>query len=70
MPYAPEPAAGQLWRCAGRSPDEAPQLLINRVDQHPKVMAELETWSSRAQAGAATNDDLPTADPDYTPAEG
>lgn len=36
MSNALEPAAGQLWRCAGRSPDEAPQLLINRVDQHPK----------------------------------
>lgn len=29
-------AAGQLWRCAGRSADETPLLLINRVDLHPK----------------------------------
>jgi len=32
---SPDFAAGQLWRCAGRSADEAPLLLINRVDAHP-----------------------------------
>jgi len=32
----PAYAAGQLWRCAGRSPDETPTVLINQVDQHPQ----------------------------------
>ena len=32
----PDFAAGQLWQCVGRSADEAPLLLINRVDQHPR----------------------------------
>jgi len=31
----PDFAAGQLWRCTGRTPDENPTVLINRVDQHP-----------------------------------
>lgn len=34
-PQPPEFAAGQLWRCNGRSADETPLVLINRVDQHP-----------------------------------
>jgi hypothetical protein len=34
-PSRPDFAAGQLWRCIGRSADEAPLVLINRVDQHP-----------------------------------
>ncbi|WP_084596929.1 cyanophycin synthetase [Nocardioides aequoreus] len=46
-------------------------LLVVCVDQHPQVMAELETWSDHAQAGAAYGDgDVeahPAADPDYTP---
>lgn len=28
-------AVGQLWACQGRSADEQPTLLINRIDQHP-----------------------------------
>lgn len=28
-------AAGQRWRCSGRSADERPTLLINKVDNHP-----------------------------------
>lgn len=32
----PDFSAGQFWRCAGRSSDETPLLLINRVDQHPR----------------------------------
>ncbi|HEV8692626.1 MAG TPA: hypothetical protein VGQ93_00340 [Lysobacter sp.] len=28
-------AAGQLWRCVGRTTDEQPTVLINRVDVHP-----------------------------------
>ncbi|MFC5576519.1 hypothetical protein ACFPOA_00655 [Lysobacter niabensis] len=32
----PDFAAGQLWRCAGRSAEESPLLLINRVDPHPR----------------------------------
>ncbi|KQY51816.1 hypothetical protein [Lysobacter sp. Root494] len=35
QPLSPEFAAGQLWRCKGRNPAEAPLVLINRVDQHP-----------------------------------
>ena len=31
----PAYAAGQLWRCAGRTPDENPTVLINQVDRHP-----------------------------------
>ena len=33
---SPDFAAGQLWRCKGRSAAEAPLVLINRVDQHPR----------------------------------
>ncbi|MDN5893115.1 MAG: cyanophycin synthetase [Nocardioides sp.] len=44
-------------------------LVVLCVDKHPQVMAELENWSNQAQAGAASNDDLPLADPDYTPPE-
>jgi cyanophycin synthetase len=42
-------------------------LVVICVDQHGRVMSELEQWSNQAQAGSG---DLPdTADPDYTPAE-
>jgi cyanophycin synthetase len=40
-------------------------LVVLCVDKHPSVMAELETWSSQAQAGSGASDDMPTADPDY-----
>jgi cyanophycin synthetase len=43
-------------------------LVVLCVDQHSAVMAELETWSSMAQAGAGASPDAPVADPDYTPA--
>ena len=43
-------------------------LVVLCVDKHPAVMAELETWSSMAQAGSAANDEAPAADPDYAPA--
>ncbi len=43
-------------------------LVVLCVDKHPAVMAELETWSSMAQAGASANADAPVADPDYVPA--
>ena len=43
-------------------------LVVLCVDKHPAVMAELETWSSMAQAGASANADAPVADPDYAPA--
>lgn len=34
---APSPyAVGQLWRCEGRSADEVPTLLINRIETHPR----------------------------------
>ncbi len=42
-------------------------LVVLCVDKHPAVMAELETWSSMAQAGAGANDGAPAADPDYVP---
>ena len=42
-------------------------LVVICVDQHPAVMAELENWSHRAQAGSGSTD-APAADPDYTPA--
>jgi cyanophycin synthetase len=38
------------------------------VDQHGRVMSELENWSNQAQAGSGENPDAPAADPDYTPA--
>jgi cyanophycin synthetase len=44
-------------------------LVVICVDQHGRVMSELETWSNRAQAGSSDNPDAPAADPDYTPAE-
>ena len=43
-------------------------LVVVCVDQHAAVMAELETWSHQAQAGAGASDDAPGADPDYVPA--
>ncbi len=43
-------------------------LVVVCVDKHPAVMAELESWSQHAQAGASrADDDGPVADPDYTP---
>jgi len=48
----------------------AGDLVVICVDKHPKVMAELENWSTFAQAGAAADDDRPTADPDYSRPEG
>jgi cyanophycin synthetase len=43
-------------------------LVVVCVDKHAAVMAELETWSNRAQAGAGASASAPAADPDYTPA--
>jgi cyanophycin synthetase len=42
-------------------------LVVICVDQHPRVMSELENWSNQAQAGSSENPDTPAADPDYTP---
>jgi cyanophycin synthetase len=42
-------------------------LVVVCVDQHPAVMAELETWSHQAQAGSGTPDG-PVGDPDFTAA--
>ncbi|HEX4685299.1 MAG TPA: cyanophycin synthetase [Nocardioides sp.] len=44
-------------------------LVVICVDQHGRVMSELENWSNRAQAGSGENPEAPAADPDYTPAE-
>jgi cyanophycin synthetase len=44
-------------------------LVVICVDQHGRVMSELETWSNQAQAGSGENPDAPAADPDYTPTE-
>jgi cyanophycin synthetase len=44
-------------------------LVVLCVDQHPAVMAELETRSHQAQAGAGFTDETPVADPDFTPAD-
>ena len=41
-------------------------LVVVCVDKHPAVMAELETWSHQAQAGAGPTDG-PVGDPDFTP---
>jgi len=43
-------------------------LVVVCVDQHPRVMQELENWSQQAQAGASFNADAPAADPDFVPA--
>ncbi len=42
-------------------------LVVVCVDKHPSVMAELETWSHQAQAGASAGDEGPVGDPDFTP---
>jgi cyanophycin synthetase len=42
-------------------------LVVVCVDKHAAVMAELETWSHQAQAGATVNLQTPAADPDYAP---
>ena len=45
-------------------------LVVVCVDQTPRVMAELESWATVAQAGAGRGgDELPGADPDWTPPE-
>jgi cyanophycin synthetase len=44
-------------------------LVVICVDQHGRVMSELENWSNQAQAGSGENPDAPAADPDYTPSE-
>jgi cyanophycin synthetase len=43
-------------------------LVVVCVDQHPGVMAELESWSNQAQAGSGSATDRSVADPDFTPA--
>jgi cyanophycin synthetase len=43
-------------------------LVVVCVDKHAAVMAELETWSHRAQPGSGANPEAPAADPDYAPA--
>ncbi|MGZ4495535.1 MAG: glutamate ligase domain-containing protein, partial [Nocardioides sp.] len=43
-------------------------LVVLCVDKHPAVMAELEGWSHRAQAGSGAVEGAPVADPDFTPA--
>ena len=47
----------------------AGDLVVICVDKHAAVMAELEKWSSQAQAGSGVNAEAPAADPDYTPAD-
>jgi cyanophycin synthetase len=42
-------------------------LVVLCVDQHPAVMAELESWSHQAQAGSGSTD-APLGDPDFSPA--
>jgi cyanophycin synthetase len=42
-------------------------LVVVCVDKHPEVMAELENWSRRAQAGSGASQ-VPVGDPDYSPA--
>ena len=39
-------------------------LVVLCVDKHPAVLAELESWSKRAQAGASMSDDDLIGDPD------
>ena len=34
-PSASRYAVGQLWQCQGRTADERPTVLINRIDEHP-----------------------------------
>jgi cyanophycin synthetase len=40
-------------------------LVIVCVDKHAAVLAELESWSNQAQAGASSSADEPTGDPDF-----
>jgi len=42
-------------------------LVVLCVDKHAEVMAELENWSHRAQAGAGFSRSTSVADPDFTP---
>jgi len=39
-------------------------LVVLCVDKHAAVLAELESWSNQAQAGASALDDEPVGDPD------
>jgi cyanophycin synthetase len=41
-------------------------LVVICVDKHPAVVAELESWSHQAQAGAHSTDDEPVGDPDMS----
>ncbi|MGH3508149.1 MAG: cyanophycin synthetase, partial [Nocardioidaceae bacterium] len=41
-------------------------LVVLCVDKHPVVLAELESWSNRAEAGAGLDSDV-VGDPDFTP---
>jgi cyanophycin synthetase len=43
-------------------------LVVVCVDKHPSVMAELENWSTVAQAGSGAPADLAVGDPDFNPA--
>jgi len=43
-------------------------LVVICVDKHPAVMAELESWSHQAQAGASSSPDEPMGDPDLASA--
>jgi cyanophycin synthetase len=45
----------------------AGDLVVFCVDKHAAVMAELELWSSQAQAGSGVSSEAPAADPDYVP---
>ncbi|HWM74834.1 MAG TPA: hypothetical protein VNQ53_13875, partial [Nocardioides sp.] len=48
----------------------AGDLVVFCVDKHAAVMAEMEQWSSQAQAGSGVTSEAPAADPDYVaPAE-
>ena len=44
-------------------------LLVVCVDQHPRVMAELESWSNQAQAGSGAEASADGSDPDYVPTD-
>jgi cyanophycin synthetase len=45
----------------------AGDLVVFCVDEHAAVMAELELWSSQAQAGSGATAEAPGADPDFSP---
>ena len=60
----PEEIAAVRHALARSNPGD---LVVVCVDQHPAVMAELESWSNQAQAGAGGTD-APLSDPDFSPA--